>query len=82
MNTIDCKATFGVRNDKYRGLLIETLTTLDSEVYFFKYHDQPLMRHCEQVQAIVRKSNVIRSKKLQIDLVEFLHEYTKPEISD
>lgn len=68
-------AIFGVRNDKNRGLLIETLKAPNSDVYFFKYSDQPLTRHCEQMQAVVRKANVIRSKKLQVDLAEFLHEY-------
>ncbi len=66
---------FEVRNDKDRGLLIESLKAPDSDVYLFKRDDQPLRRHCEQMQIIVRKANVLRSKKLKVDLSEFIHEY-------
>lgn len=67
---------FGVRNDSSRGIIIESLQTLDkAAVYFFKYNDQPLSRHCEQVQNIIRKADVKRAKKIQVDLSEFLHEY-------
>lgn len=75
MDLLRLPVIFEVRNDKDRGLLIESLKAPDSDVYFFKRDDQPLRRHCEQMQIIVRKANVLRSKKLKVDLSEFIHEY-------
>lgn len=66
---------FGVRNDKNRGILIETLESPDSNVYFFKYHDQPLDSHCDQIQRIIKAANVKRTKKMRINITEFSHEY-------
>lgn len=70
---------FGVRNDKGRGLLVESLEYNEKQ-YFFKYHDQPLFKHCKQMQAIVREKNVQRARKLHIDITPFLHEYL--QVSD
>lgn len=71
------KGTFGVRNDKGRGLLVETLETFDGGQYFFKYHDQPLSKHCEQLQGIVKAANVQRARRLPVDMTPFLHEYVR-----
>lgn len=68
-------AIFGVTNDKNRGLLVETFIPQNGDVHFFKHHDHPLGRHCEQVQSIVKLSNVKRSKQLKIDISAFLQEY-------
>lgn len=69
-------AKFGVRNDKNRGLLLQTIETSDGDdIYFFKYRDQPIERHCEQMQNIVRSAGVRRSKMMLVDLSPFLHEY-------
>ncbi|KAJ6634622.1 hypothetical protein Bhyg_13198 [Pseudolycoriella hygida] len=70
--------TFGIRNDKNRGLLVESLETADGTVYFFKHHDQPLSSHCQQLQNIVKAANVRRARKLHIDVTEFSHEYFQP----
>lgn len=66
---------FGVRNDKNRGILIETLELLESKVCYFKYQDQPLNNHCPEVQTIIRAANVQRSRKLHIDITAFSYEY-------
>lgn len=66
---------FGVRLDKNRGVLIETLKHKNDVLLYFKHHDQPLDKHCEQVQSIVRSANVKRSKKVKVDLSRFSHEY-------
>lgn len=71
---IDKFANFTVRNDKYRGIIIEKLT-LNDDAYFFKYGDQPIRRHCEQVQSIVRKANVKRSKVIRVNITEFSFQY-------
>lgn len=74
MELIKSNVTFGVRLDKNRGVLIETLTH-QNDVFYFKHHNQPLTKHCEQVQDIVLSANVKRSKKIKIDLSRFIHEY-------
>ncbi len=66
---------FGVRNDSSRGILIETILAPNGTTYFFKFCDQPLARHCEQVQNIIRKAQVKRAKKIQVDLAPFINEY-------
>lgn len=71
---ITLKVTFGVRNDKNRGTLIETVEVKGNE-YFFRFQDQPVARHCEQVQREVRKANVKRSRKITVDITSFSHEY-------
>lgn len=65
---------FTVRQDKDRGVLVESFS-VDGNEYFFKYHDKPIDRHCEQMQSIVRRSNVKRSKKLLVDVTTFSQEY-------
>lgn len=65
---------FTVRNDKYRGIVIEKFTTEINE-FFFKYQDQAIHRHCEQIQKIVRAADVKRSKKIRIDVSKFSYEY-------
>lgn len=66
--------TFGVTNCKARGLLIESVE-LDGDFYYFKYQNQTLVSHCMQVQNIIRASNVKRSKKIAVDISEFIHHY-------
>lgn len=65
---------FTVRNDRQHGILIEQLEYKD-DVFFFKRHDMPLHRHCEQVQRIVEAVGVRRTKKIRIDTAEFSYEY-------
>lgn len=74
MTTTEFMGTFGTRNDQFRGILIEFLE-LNEDTYFFKYQDQPIARHCEQVQQIIRASNVKRAKKIKVNLTPFLYEY-------
>lgn len=71
-------AEFGVRNDKPRGILIETVKGVTDEIYFFQYHDQPLERHCIQIQSVIRSANVKRSRKIRVDVTKFQHEYQHP----
>lgn len=66
---------FAVRNDKQRGILIESITTNTKMQYFFKHHDQPLHRHCINLQNIILSTKVIRSKKITVDITSFVHEY-------
>lgn len=68
-------AVFGVRHDKYRGILIETIKTSNGDECFFKYQDQTLDRHCIQLQNIIRTAKVVRSKKIPVDIAPFLDEY-------
>lgn len=65
---------FTVRNDKIRGILIERMATKNN-MFFFKYHDQPSTRHCEQMQKIIEKMNVKRTKTISVNIIEFAHEY-------
>lgn len=74
---------FNVRNDKTRGILLESfeayLPTADDDAkkneYFFKWHDQPLKRHCVKIQNIVTSANVLRSKRIRVNIAPFLDEY-------
>lgn len=66
---------FGVRIDNSRGILIETIEAPNGVTYFFKFRDQPLARHCEQVQNIIRKAEVKRAKKIKIDMTNFILDY-------
>lgn len=69
---------FGIRNDKQRGLLIETLKIKDE--YFFKYQDQPVDRHCQQMQNMLASHNIKRSKKISVDITPFLTEYYRSDL--
>lgn len=75
ISPINMNIKFGIRNDKNRGLLVETMETADGNVHFFKHHDQPLSSHCQQLQNIVIAANVRRARKLLIDVTEFYLEY-------
>lgn len=72
--TLKFVVDFKVRHDKYRGILLESFSVEGIE-YFFKYQDQSIDRHCTQMQSIVRRSNVKRSKKLLVDVTAFFQEY-------
>lgn len=74
---VKVKIAFVVRNDKFRGLLVETLETMDGNQYFFKFHDQPISKHCQQLQTIIKAANVQRTKKLHVDMTDFVHEYIR-----
>lgn len=65
---------FWIRNDKQRGILVQSMTTADN-IYFFKHHDQPIFRHCDQMQRIVLQAEVKRTKKITVDVFEFQSEY-------
>lgn len=65
---------FTLHYDKYRGILLEKFST-DNNEYFFKHHDQPIHRHCEQMKRIVQTADVKRSKKIRVDIAEFIYEY-------
>lgn len=66
--------SFGIRNCKARGILIESIDVGNGR-YFFKYHNQLLVSHCTQIQNIVRAANVKQSRTMQVDIAEFIHEY-------
>lgn len=68
-------ATLGVRNDKNRGILIETLESSDGNVYFFNYRDQTLNRHCQQVQIVVKEANIQRARKLCLNMTDYMEQY-------
>jgi hypothetical protein len=70
----DSVVEFTVRNDRYRGILIEQMEYND-DIYFFKHQDMPIHRHCEQIQRIVGTVGVQRSKKIRVDATEFSYEY-------
>lgn len=65
---------FTVRKDKHLGLLIEKYST-DKDEYFVKPQDQPLYRHCEQMQKIVQAANIQRTKVIPVDTADFDMEY-------
>lgn len=69
---------FGVRNDKFRGILIQSISENRLETFYFKFHDQPLDRHCIQIQDIIRSENVRRSRKIIVNVTEFYFEYIHP----
>lgn len=70
--------TFGVRNCKTRGVLIESIKFGEGNVYFFKYQNQQVDGHCMQMQNIIRSANVKRARKIEVDISEFVHEYLDP----
>lgn len=74
LNETKFTVEFSVRYDKIRGILIETICTDDDE-YFFKDHDQPIAKHCVQMQRIVRTANIKSFKKIFVDIAEFSYEY-------
>lgn len=67
-------AQFIVRHEKNRGILIDSIA-INNNNYFFKYQDQPIERHCEQMQRIIRGLNVKRCRKIVIDITEFTEQY-------
>lgn len=69
---------FVVRNDKFRGILIQSISENSLEIFYFKFHDQPLDRHCIQIQDIIRSENVKRTRKIVVDVTEFYFEYYHP----
>lgn len=69
---------FTVRSDKFRGILIESISKNGSDWHYFRYHDQPLDRHCIQLQSIIRSENVKRSRKIVVNVINFYHEYVHP----
>lgn len=66
-----------IRNDKDRGNLILTITPEElSAVSFFDYQHQPVSRHPEQIQEIVRKAKpTTRTKSIRVDIMPFLSQY-------
>lgn len=65
---------FTVRNDKFRGLVIEKFVNVNNEC-FFKHRDQPIQRHCQEIQTIVQSANVKQAKVIRIDVAKFYYEY-------
>ncbi len=66
---------FGVRNCKSRGVLIESIDIGDGDTYFFKFHNQLITSHCVQIQNIMRAADIKKSRKVQVDISEFITEY-------
>lgn len=60
-----------------RGNLVVTIRALNSQnVFFFKYHHQPIDQHPEQVQHLVRLSKpTIRTKSIKVDIQSFITQY-------
>lgn len=69
---------FGVRNCSSRGLLIESIENNNGGVFLLKYQDQPMDKHCTQMQNILRSANVKRARKITIDISGFFNEYQNP----
>lgn len=65
---------FHIRNDKYRGILIESFTHMNNE-YFLKHTDQCIDRHSDKMQKIFKQAAVKTTKKLLVDITEFYYEY-------
>lgn len=68
-------AKFEIRNDRTQGLLVESIKVSEDGEYYFKQQDQPLARHCNQLQNLIRSKNVKRSRKIAVDISLFSHEY-------
>lgn len=66
-----------VRNDKDRGNVIISIEKLgSSDICFFKYHNQTLDQHPEQIQQLVRTSKpTTRIKTIKVDIMDFITEY-------
>lgn len=69
---------FGVRNDKSRGILVETISENNVDFFYFPYHNQPMDRHSIQLQTAIRTANVKRAKKITVDITEYVHDYKHP----
>lgn len=65
---------FHIRNDKSRGILIESFTHMNNE-YFLKHTDQCIDRHSDRMQKIFKQAAVKTTKKLLVDITEFYYEY-------
>lgn len=77
---IKVKGTFTVRNDK--SLIVgEALQTTDGNEYFFKFHDQPITRHCQQIQNIAKMANIQRTKKSHVDMSDAMRALCSDEQS-
>lgn len=75
--------TFTIRDDISRGIIVESFKVkqdinghfIDDE-FFFPHHQQPLRRHCLQLQNFVRSIDIGQTiVKLQVDVTSFLSEY-------
>lgn len=75
---MDSTCEIQIVQDKDRGTLILSIKPKNNlkEVLFFKYQDQVIERHPEQVQNLVRKCKPTnRVKKIDVDISEFLFVY-------
>lgn len=68
-------AEFEIRNDITLGLLVTSIKVAEDGKYYFKQQDQPLERHCIQLQNLIRSKNVKRSRKIAVDISSFAYEY-------
>lgn len=66
-----------VLNDKDRGNLVISIRKSDNEdTYFFKYDHQPLAKHPEQIQHLVRTSKpTTRAKSITVNIMDFITQY-------
>lgn len=64
-----------IRNDRTRGLLVESIKVSENGEYYFKQQGQPVERHCIQLQNLIRSKNVKRTRKITVDISSFSHEY-------
>lgn len=74
---VKADVVFEVRNDKCRGNIVVTIRPKDcKDVFFFKYHHQPIKQHPEQIQDLVEMSKpTIRTKSIKVNIMPFLSEY-------
>lgn len=68
---------FEIKNDKDRGNLILTVRQNGNDnVWFFKYHHQPISQHPEIVQQIVGASKpTARTKTIRVNIMDFQRQY-------
>ncbi len=82
MSEINPFVVFEVKLDKDRGIIVLTIRKEEyDDVWFFRFHHQPLNCHPEQVQQTIRSHNITsRTKSIKVNIYGFLYHYWNEEV--
>lgn len=81
MAEINPFVVFEVKLDKDRGIIVLTIRKYELEdVWFFRFHHQPLKCHPEQLQQVIRSHNITsRTKSVKVNIFGYLSHYWNEE---
>lgn len=76
-NNLNPFVVFEVKLDKDRCVIVLTIRKDENDnVWFFRFHHQPINCHPEQVQQIIRSHKVTaRTKSIKVNILSFFPQY-------